>query len=80
MTVDNWSKEIVLPCRGLQVKCCEFKNQLLLLSITEKSAYLYNMDTSQWITYKISNNALSAISDKRFALFSYQDYLYIKGN
>ncbi|XP_025828923.1 kelch repeat and BTB domain-containing protein 2, partial [Agrilus planipennis] len=42
---DLWSKVIMLPCPGRQIKCCAFKkNKLFLLNVNNKCGLLFNND------------------------------------
>lgn len=79
--IDEWSKRIILPCSGRQLKCCEYKNQLFILSISRKCGYLFERNTSTWTAMNIcdTENVVPNYSET-FALFSYKDNIYIKSN
>ncbi|KAK9686410.1 BTB And C-terminal Kelch [Popillia japonica] len=77
---DEWSQLIQLPCRSLNIKCCEYKNELFLLNIDTKYGYLYNLVTNRWKKLKIRpTDAIEKCLADKFMISSYEDYICIKG-
>ncbi|GJQ69382.1 hypothetical protein Trydic_g6503 [Trypoxylus dichotomus] len=79
--LDVWSNLVQLPCIGRQIKCCEYKDQLFLLSAITKCGYIYNVLTNSWIELRICDtDSIVSNFSNQFVIFSYKDYIYIKGS
>ncbi|KAI4462477.1 kelch protein [Holotrichia oblita] len=79
--LNEWSQLISLPCSGLHIKCCEYRNQLFLLNIDIKCGYLYNPSTNDWVKLKINiTESIEKCFLDKFLIFSYEDFICIKGS
>lgn len=80
--LDSWSSNYYdLPCSPHQLKCCAFKETLILLNMNEKCIFQFSHDTNRWNAMKIQDpsNILPQFSEK-LLMFPYKNHIYIKGN
>ncbi|XP_048523246.1 kelch-like protein 30 isoform X2 [Dendroctonus ponderosae] len=80
---DTWGSPIFLPVSDRKLKCCDFKGQLLLVSLygndSKSQAFFFDKSKLCWkiMCMDVDQNDIAEMGD--FTLISSTDYLYVKG-